>query len=173
MALDEVGAGEVVSVETMNFVIQRQVNRPVCRLVLPSNRSLVTGTPTNLNFDSGSEIMDDLNWHDMSTNPSRVTPNIPGRFLVIASGSFATSGTGERRLSINKNGTTFGAYDAQPGRAGGQTYCHVSDVVEANGTTDYFEVNVFQNSGGALNMLGALDAAFSTRFIVLFQGEDT
>lgn len=173
MAYDEVGAGDFINAETMNFVIQRQVNRPAVRLVLIANQSIANGTPTLVLFGSGTETMDDLGWHNTGTNTSRITPLYAGRYFVTAWVSWPANATGDRRLALYKNATGFGAYDIQPARAGGQTYCKVTDIVEADGVSDYFELNVFQNSGGALNLLGAGDAAFSTGFVMTFLGEDT
>lgn len=174
MAYDEVGAGDFVSAETVNFIIQRQVNRPVCRVVLTANLSVANGTPTNVAFGSGTETNDDLGWHNTSVNTTRITPTYAGRYLIMAWGGWAANTTGDRRFSIYKNGVGYGAFDrVKSVDASGTTYCRVHDVFEADGLTDYFEMNVFQSAGVALNLLGNGDSSNSTGWSVTFLGEDT
>lgn len=173
MAYDEVGAGDPVNVEPINFNIQRQVNRPVCRLVLPSNQAIAASTPTLILFGSSSETMDDLGWHDTSVNTSRITPKYAGRYAVKGWCTFTANTTGSRRLQIYKNGVGYGGFHQKQADSAGPAQCDVWDVVEADGVSDYFELNAFQASGVSLNLLGAGDASSSCGFIMAFLGEDT
>lgn len=173
MALDEVGAGDNVNTETMNFVIQRQVNRPVCRLVLPANQAIATSTPTLILFGSSSETMDDLGWHDTSTNTSRITPKYAGRYAVKGWSTVSANTTGSRRLQILKNGVGYGGAHQKQADAAGPSQCDVWDVVEADGVLDYFELTAFQASGTGLSLVGVGDAFGGCGFVMVFLGEDT
>lgn len=173
MALDEVGAGDAIAAETMNFVIQRQVNRPVVRLVLPANQTIANATPTLILFGSSSETMDDLGWHDTSTNTSRITPKYAGRYLVKGWCTFTANTTGSRRLQIYKNGVGYGGFHQKQADSAGAAQCDVFDIVEADGVSDYFELNAFQQSTVSLNLLGVGDAAGGCGFEMVFLGEDT
>lgn len=144
--------------------------RPVCVLALSSAFSLASsGSIISVSFP-GTEIIDDLAWHDTSTNPSRVTPNKPGRYLVNWNATFAANATGARRLYILKNGSSNRLFTVTPVVTANQTSLAVSGLVVCNGTTDYIEAAALQSSGGALDLQGAGDATFSTSLEVSYWG---
>jgi len=169
--MTEVGAGDFVTAETLNYIIQRAVNRPVCRLVLTANFSTSNATATATPFAAGSEIMDDLNWHSTSSNTSRITPTYPGRYLVTGNVTWAQNTTGDRRVYLQKVGVASAAFQRPQPITGNPTTVFVSDILEANGTTDYFELTTYQSSGGALNVAGLSDNTNSTMFSVAYLGD--
>lgn len=104
-----------------------------------------------------TEASDVLAWHDAGTNPTRITPNVRGRLRFTAQTYWATNGTGIRTGQFFKNGVQVilsrAAVSAAVDGAGGQTITFEDDF---NGTTDYVEFEVFQSSGGGLNLTSQL-----------------
>ena len=80
---------------------------------------------------------------------SRFTPNVAGYYLLMAQVGCSGVTTGSY---IAKNGTQLegssavGAFLSGWGSGANPTY-----IVYANGTTDYFDVYVYQTSGGSVN----------------------
>jgi len=112
--------------------------------------SIPNNTDTVLTFNT--ENFDTNSYHDTSTNTSRLTVPTTGKYLITVCIGFAANATGYRTGQIKKNGSTNvctigtnptpnGTYDTQ---------LNTSVVVSAT-AADYFEIQVFQNSGGALN----------------------
>jgi hypothetical protein len=169
VALTEVGAGDFITAETMNYVIQRAVNRPTCKLALIANQAIGTGSNTAITFAVGTEIYDDLNWHSTSVNTSRVTPTYAGRYLVTAQVSWPAAASSNRRPMILKNGGFTSVWNTITTAA--EVTMTVTDEIELNGTTDYVNLSVFQDSGGSVNAQGAGDTIRATSITVTYLGE--
>lgn len=147
------------------------ISTPACKLVLPANFSLATtATAFSVPFPAGSVILDDLTWHSVTVNNTRITPNRAGRYLVIGNPAFAANATGDRRAYITKNGATSSVWARAIANGANSITVPVTGVHDMNGTTDYLELQGFQSSGGALDLLGAGDTTFSTSLTVAFLG---
>jgi hypothetical protein len=130
-------------------------------------QSIPTGvvTPTLVNFNA--ERFDVSGWFDTVTNIGRFTPQVAGTYRfswLVKAGTTPVAGTAWETV-LRKNGAdeAYGQVNWQTGAAlnvssGG------SAEAQANGTTDFFEVFVQQNSGVAVNT--AAQASF-----VYFCGE--
>jgi len=123
-----------------------------CRLLNSAAQSITNNTATNLTFDT--ETFDTDSFHSTSSNTSRIT--IPsgkaGKYLFIGSIGFDSSnGTGRRVMRIHKNGTIIDG-SIYEGTANGSAFPGgtLSVIVDA-AVSDYFEVNIFQNSGITIN----------------------
>jgi hypothetical protein len=104
-----------------------------------------------------SEIIDPLAWHSAVTNTDRITPNIAGVYRVTGNVSFANNATNVRRTEVLLNGTTIGT------GATSSTYgnnVQASVVVQLNGTTDYFTVTGYQDSGSSLTATARVSVEF-------------
>lgn len=134
---------------------------PLCKLILPAvfgvaNSSNAISVP----FAGGSEaIKTHAGMHSTSVNNTRVIPPLAGYYEITGNTTFAPNTTGFRTHTIGKNGVRqapeAGVYTASGLPAGANaTLPPVTAVLSANGTTDYFELFIFQNSGGALNITG-------------------
>ncbi len=137
-------------------------NRPLFIGRSSANQSVATGTATPVNLDL--EDVDKDAGHDTVTNNPRYVGKTPGYYVASAWVNFQTSSTGQRQLEIKANGTTSLALQSTNGIAAIAT--HLSCGTEAfflNGTTDYVEMQAFQNSGGALNV--AAGARFCVRWV--------
>lgn len=123
-----------------------------CRLTNSGNISIPNNTFTALTFDN--EIDDTGALHSTSSNPSRITFPVAGRYNFAASIRFQESASGYRLIGIYVNGSTPIAADGRvpvPG-AGIQTDMGVSGT-KTFAAGDYIEVKLFQDSGSALNCL--------------------
>ncbi|GAA3045131.1 hypothetical protein GCM10020229_65440 [Kitasatospora albolonga] len=85
---------------------------------------------------------------------TRYTPKVAGHYLVTAQVAFSVNTSGGRVVNLIKNGDAnqnFGqvAHGAVPVAGYFTTLC-ATGMTYFNGTTDYYEVQVAQNSGAAL-----------------------
>jgi hypothetical protein len=109
-----------------------------------------------------TELLDRSSWHDASTNPTRITPNIAGYYRVTSGASWATNTTGVRQVTVLKNGTAYnlGTFGNIIGAASNSMQTSTTGIIAMNGSTDYLEQQVAQTSGGSLT--------YSTQFNVEF-----
>jgi len=138
-----------------------------CVLYKSADQSINNGTWTALTFNT--EEYDTDAFHDNSTNTSRIT--IPagkgGKYLFAATVVYNdSSSTGTRSFGIYKNGNAFGQLYLSAGVASFYTIGSGSRMLDAV-ATDYFEIHAYQNSGGALNIIGGQTY---TRFQVQYLG---
>ena len=114
--------------------------------------AIPTASWTTLSFNSETHDTDAI--HDTATNPDRLTCKTAGTYLVTASVVFADNATGPSRvLRVLKNGDTANPvdYDVAINVAayGARLQSATLPVVLAAG--DYVTVQVYQDSGAALN----------------------
>ena len=129
------------------------------RATRSTTQSLATATEEYISFDT--EAYDNGSFHDLVTNPSRIT--IPAwvvgrRVRLTAVISYDSNATGRRFCKIVKNRTTTIAADSRMANSSGGTAISVvgEDIPTVAG--DYYELNARQESGGALNALNAAAA---------------
>ena len=116
-----------------------------------ANASFVTLTFSGEQFDTNG-------FHDNSTNNSRIT--IPtgksGKYLFTAQTYYDANGTGKRALWLVYNGSRTGVSStssSNPGSSAAEGNSQLSLIVDAT-AGDYFELQVYQNSGGNLFLAG-------------------
>jgi hypothetical protein len=120
------------------------------RVTKSGAQSINNSTTTAITWDTETYDTDTL--HSTVSNTSRLTASVTGKWLVTTSVGFAASATGSRIVTIRKNGTTDYAQAASPNAGGSDgVQVTVSDIVDL-AASDYVEINVTQNSGGALNV---------------------
>ena len=81
----------------------------------------------------------------------KFTPNVSGYYQVSGASNFAASATGRRSLYLYKNGSLFKSIQDVSANSTDFMNPSGSCLVFLNGTTDYVELYVRQNSGGSLN----------------------
>ena len=112
--------------------------------------SIPNNTDTALTFNT--ENFDTNSYHDTSTNTSRLTVPTTGKYLITANAGFAANATGYRFAKIVKNGATTVSNINTMASPNGTYDTHINNSVVVSATAaDYFEIFVFQTSGGALN----------------------
>ena len=135
-----------------------------CSVYSSSNQSIANGVTTDITYDT--ENFDVGGYHDTSTNTARIT--IPagkaGKYLFTFNGEFASSATGYRTYKIRKNGSATISYVQTVGASGSGTAMSVTGIDDA-AVSDYYTVNVYQNSGGNLNFAGGSDLRFSCTYL--------
>jgi len=113
-------------------------------------QSISTVTPTAITFGAGTEVVDVSDWHSTTTNPERITPNIGGIYLVVASHQLVYAGsTIAYEVAIWKNGTQISGSLSDGGFYPGAT---AAIVVYLNGSTDYVYSSAYQSSGSNQNV---------------------
>jgi hypothetical protein len=120
-----------------------------------TTQSITNATWTALVFNTEDE--DTAGFHDTGTNTDRFVIPDTGLYVVSAGIEFATNGTGQRVLGLQKNGTPSTgpnvkgrAGQPNPG-AGSAAVLSLSTVLKLT-AADIVRVLVFQSSGGALNV---------------------
>jgi hypothetical protein len=124
---------------------KRAVNGPAFRAFIASGQTIASaGAQVKVTF--GSETFDT----DGCFASSTFTPTVEGYYQLNATVRIAgTSGTGENMLVLYKNGGEYARGTNGSGTEIGASFysMQVSDIVYANGTTDFFEVYIQQGSG--------------------------
>lgn len=125
-----------------------------CRVYNSGSQSINNTTLTALTFDS--ELYDDDTMHSTVSNTSRITMTTAGRYHVGATVTFDANATGSRIVLLRLNGTTYFAKDRHMTVTTGSTTTSATVSSDYNfSATDYVEVIVYQDSGGALNVLNS------------------
>lgn len=127
---------------------------PYAQVSRITNQSISNATATAIIFTI--EDVDNSNMFTLAT-PTRLIipgPNTQARIATISVfAEYAANATGQRRLQLAKNGTIIpGHTHDQPAVASGASYLQTTFIIDVLGG-DYLEVNTFQSSGGALNVI--------------------
>ena len=85
--------------------------------------------------------------------PVNVGDTIAGKYLLVASVVWSNNASGARRASFYKNGSLVRESELTNGGGTNFVTLDIATLVDLNGSTDYVEVRVYQNSGGPLNVL--------------------
>lgn len=115
-----------------------------------SNQSISNDTWTAVSYSS-SEDWDTDGMHSTTVNPSRFTATTAGRYLVSAHMSFEANASGRRSVRTLVNGTDSDLLASVSPVSGSATVVNVSQTL-ALSAGDYVEFQVYQSSGGALNV---------------------
>ncbi len=125
-------------------------------VISSGSQSIPNNTSTTLNF--GAEVYDTSVFHDNATNNSRITiPANVSRAKFTARCIFAANSTGDRQLSIIKNGSIFdtvGIATLIPISGSGTVVNIVTGIIDVT-PTDYYEISVIQDSGIAIDSTSA------------------
>jgi hypothetical protein len=119
-----------------------------------ANTTEVAITWVDENFDTDS-------YHSNSTNTDRIT--IPsgkdGYFLITAQATFGQNATGIRAATLKKNGTVVIEYIINNQGASAYPVMVFNKTVAAV-ATDYFQLFMYQDSGGSLNAISGNGNSF-------------
>jgi len=118
---------------------------PAFRASLSSTQSISSDTDTLVQLDS--EQIDTDSCYDTSTY--KFTPNVSGKyyFYIQLFTDFTTTQFGGSTIYLRKNGSTVARDDANYGSSDYWGSRRLSFIVDANGSTDYFQVYVRQGGG--------------------------
>ena len=116
------------------------------------NSAQTIGSSVTTKFSIDTEVFDTANCFDHTTN-YRFTPNVAGYYLVGGSFRWSSNTTGDRQCMFYKNGAEIQTFVRSPTASTGSCAYNYSTLVEMNGSTDYLELYIYQNSGGNLTTL--------------------
>lgn len=171
-AYPEVAGGDIIYAATINDILKYSINRRHCSLRQQSGQTITNGTETAITFGSGSEDFDDYGWHSTSSNTSRITPDIPGKYLAIGQVVWSFSTTITRcGVGLAKNGSTFDSSgNHKPNSTNGVATLGgvVIAEVDLNGSTDYVEVTgIHQSSGSVSQVTNVNGSGYSKLSVIL------
>jgi hypothetical protein len=138
--------------------------RPFCLAYRSTNQSISNSTLTSVTWNA--ETTDNAAAHSTSVNTSRLSAPVDGWYKAWPQVVWAANSTGVRNVNVLFNGT---------GQQVGMDQRNATSSFETAGTApwsgsmtagQYIEIAGYQNSGGALNVLGS---ATSPRSWVLFE----
>lgn len=133
-------------------------NRVKC-YITTTNQSISDSTVTALNMTA--ESYDVGGNHDNSTNNQRITIPTGASGVWTFSGhvTFAANNTGRRELALFKNGSQVSIEKEFSPDGTEQTTLNIyyEDQVSVN---DYYELKVYQSSGGSLNVIAGESSTF-------------
>lgn len=151
----------MVSVQVGEDVLAAQINqlllKPIVRLVAQSTQSIPHNTNTAIQFGSGSEEIDTHNFHDVTTNNTRVTPTISGYYEckgAVAHGADADYTAVNSWIRFSGASNKAPAWRNQPVQLSAITMAHCFATVAIDATAgDYIELMALQTntSTGANN----------------------
>lgn len=130
------------------------------KVYLPGpNQAIPDATVTALNFTAESYDVGGL--HDNGVLPNRLTlpGNGSGTYLIHGQATFAANATGRRELYIYKNSVLAATVKEFGPDAGQQTVLQVS-MQDTASAGDYYELRVYQNSGGNLDAVNGAAVSF-------------
>lgn len=119
---------------------------PSCRVYHSTKQNLPTSTFTSLNADS--EQWDSASMHSTSSNTSRITVPVAGKYLFIARVEHKAQALNARLARFLINGSTTEPFDAVPAIPGTTVEVRSSgSTVQSLSAGGYVEVQAWQNSG--------------------------
>jgi hypothetical protein len=138
-----------------------------CRLTHSADQSIANSTFVSLALDT--ETYDDGGYHDTVTNNTRITipANRGGKYIVGGQARFASAGGNQRFIRVLKNGTSNVISNQNLIGSANVATINVCGIV-ALAVGDYVELQVFQDSGGAVNVTATAD--FSPTFWASYIG---
>ena len=146
-------SGETVALAS--GVKQSNLMYPAFLAYRSSTQSISTNTNTKVQFDT--EVFDTDNCYDNSTN-YRFTPTVAGKYFVYLQTRFQVfSALSNIQTHIYKNGSNVSMF------AGNDSFLptlQTNKVIDMNGSTDYLEGFIFQNSGSSQDATGSETTTF-------------
>jgi hypothetical protein len=148
---------EIPPYSTMNADVYNTASwllqRPMCKVRQTTTQSIPNATFTAVLFQT--EDIDTYNWHSSTTNTNRITPTFPGWYRGWFSVGMSGATAGNFRLAYVQKSASLGRSrrDQKPLAAGQNVSIRgVPFFLPMNGTTDYFEVLTYQDSGAAMSL---------------------
>jgi hypothetical protein len=125
------------------------------------NQTITNVTPTDLTWNT--EDWDTNGFHDNAVNNERLTVPLgfAGKYLVLADATFDANASGSRIVTIQKNGAGTHINDSRDAvsSVGLGTSISISGYLDL-AVGDFVTVNVYQTSGGNLDVLGSTVSRF-------------
>jgi hypothetical protein len=135
-----------------------------CSLSKSAAQSVSNATWTAITWNQ--ENYDTDAFHDNSSNNTRIT--IPagngGKYLIASSLFNPSNSSGARLIRFQKNGSPL-YYGTWMNAVNGHSTSIVASQVFDLAVSDYIEVDLFQDSGGALNVNSSIESTFTATYL--------
>jgi hypothetical protein len=143
------------------FTTAGEANDPSFHAYNPQNGSIASGT--DVVVSNNTELLDSSAAYDTSTY--KFTPQVAGYYFLYSNVRYQSSTTDFDRINlvITKNGSA--ALHARNNNKDYSTVC-VSGIVQANGSSDYFQMTSYQNSGGSISITTAAENTYFGGFLI-------
>lgn len=146
-------SGQVLNAVALNLVRDnllslRNRNDQYVKLSLTGNPSIPNTTDTKITWTQ-TDLQVGTIW--AGGNPTRLTAPVTGKYLIIVNVEWRRSSVNFRNITLLKAGVTW-ALKAQ-GSVGGKSNVSGTRIMALT-AGEFFECQVFQNSGGALLLHG-------------------
>jgi len=142
---------------------------PICRLIQQAAQTITAGTTPALTFGAGSEDIDTNNFHDPTTNNTRITPSIAGYYEFDAMLHVVPVANAiNLQIFIMKNGVIAppGWFWAPAFTNTGYSGYSGKTILSANGTTDFFEARAGVATQNATTQVsGGINSTFQCTFL--------
>jgi hypothetical protein len=152
--------GNVLTAAQLNTNVRDNTNylfdQPMALLERTSNLSVANAVGSTVNYDTTVLSSPGIT---ITATSGKFTPTFAGTYQAWANHVWAGSAVGSRESGIvDTSSNNSIAYEIIPGSGSrnGTSISGISGVL--NGTTHFLQLNVGQNSGGALNILAASTA---------------
>ena len=141
-------SGESITVPNGSLTGQ---NYPAFEAFLSVSQSIPNDTVTKCNIDT--EVFDTDSCYDNSVN-YRFTPNVAGKYFIYGQVYVENLSSDTLQIRIYKNGNilTIGAINT--GSLTASNMLNVTTMDTANGSSDYYELYCYQDSGSSTNLNG-------------------
>jgi hypothetical protein len=126
-------------------------NYPAFEAFLSANQSISNDTVTKCNINA--EVFDTDSCYDNSVN-YRFTPNVAGKYFLYGQVTIEGLTDAAMQIRIYENGSFLTLGSQITGTSSGSNILNVTTIVEANGTTDYYELFCWQEDGASRNLNG-------------------
>jgi hypothetical protein len=141
------GSGNI----TIGSGVTVNVNRPAFQAYLGSNQTVADATATKLNINT--KVFDTDSCYD--TSLYRFTPTEAGKYLVYGNAEWYSTGNTFNfgAVRVYKNGSLLFSLGHNGNASGGaQEGKEVTGVVDMNGSSDYLELFVYQDTSDSSNV---------------------
>lgn len=122
-----------------------------CRATLSSDETIATATPTTIPWDAAA-----VDYGDFWSSGAATRLTIPRNGIYTISGmiKWDANATGSRGVAVSLNGgiVSYGGQDSHSNDASLSTHCSFVCPDVSLSAADYLEVEVYQDSGGNLNV---------------------
>jgi|TARA_E500000318_G_scaffold108032_1_gene118161 hypothetical protein len=142
-------SGETISIPSGVTLtgVAGQANDPSFHAYNPQNGSIDSGT--DVVISNNTELFDSSSAYDTTTY--KFTPQVAGYYFLYSNVRYQSGDAQFDRINlvITKNGSAILA-----ARNGHQDYttCNVSGIVQANGSSDYFQMTSYHGKGSAVSI---------------------
>lgn len=151
--------GEVLTAPDLNTYVRDDMNylyngRELASAGISGAQSIANNTTTYIPL--AAESLDNANMHDPVTNNSRITLVNAGVYLALGSVAWAASAAGTiRQGQIRRNRTSTEAEITADPNGASAVVSYMVPALNQYSATDYLELAVTQDTGGALNVTAA------------------